>query len=529
MVIPISKDTVSVQFANAAVSNYHKVTVQFGYKDKLKEVTCVLLPESGYEVIMGINLIKEWKLMELPVMSSDDVNRVVSNFKLKPVDQLLPSVVNQEIVYLPEKDKLMSKIQAALEANKATWMKHSTVGEVEIVFETKELRKQGIWSRQASLGTVATEKVSEQIADWLKRNVIEPADDLDVHTDVGPCNTSMFIVDSAGKFRVVLNFKPLNSRIKDDTCELPCIQGLFDRIAKSNAVVFSKIDLKQAFLQIPLRLKDRNATAFTFNNTRYRFVTAPLGLKTMPSIFQRWIAALLQKKGCNNFAVNFVDDIIIFSNSVDEHVEHVKAVLNALTEYNLTIAPEKFVFCATAIPVLGLWLDVKGVRPNYSKLLNMLEWERPSTQKQKLRLLGILNYFRKFVRNFAEVVTPIREIMGKTFVWEKQKGAEEALRKVYKLLVDDGPFLYFPVKKIPLELATDASAHAIAGTLFQVVEGKTMILGYVSRVLKDAERNYSIPKKEFIAVVYCILYFEEYLKYATFKLHCFQVCGEHFG
>jgi len=122
--------------------------------------------------------------------------------------------------------------------------------------------------------------------------------------------------------------------------------------------------------------------------------------------------------------------------------------------------------------------------------------------------------------NFAEVVTPIRDIVGKKFDWYKQPNAEEALAKVYELLVKKGPFLHFPIKKVPLELATNASAHAIAGTLFQKVEGEVKILGYVSRVLKNAEKHYSIPKKEFIAVVYCILYFEEYLKYSTFKLHC---------
>lgn len=158
--------------------------------------------------------------------------------------------------------------------------------------------------------------------------------------------------------RIVHNFKPLNALISDDTADVPGINEAFNAISSANPGIFSKIDLANAYLQIPLRVDDRPLTAFTCDGERLRFVTAPLGIKTIPSQFQRELKALLQSRGCLTFCRNHIDDIIIFSATTEQHVVHVKMVLQALTDMNLTIHDKKCIFFAVQLPILGFIVRV---------------------------------------------------------------------------------------------------------------------------------------------------------------------------
>lgn len=144
----------------------------------------------------------------------------------------------------------------------------------------------GVWRNQMPLPVKACEFYEKQVQEWKRENVVEEMYDLPAfqETDTGTCNINGFAIVS-GKPRIVHNFKPLNSLIHDDTCEVPGIDVAFDKISRKRPVIYSKIDLKSAYLQIPLRKRDRNLTAFTCNGKRYRFITSPLGLKTIPSQF----------------------------------------------------------------------------------------------------------------------------------------------------------------------------------------------------------------------------------------------------
>jgi len=321
-------------------------------------------------------------------------------------------------------------------------------------------------------------------------------------------------------FAIFLNTKRIMFNLElliDDTNDVPGINDAYDCIKKSKAVLYSKIDHANAYHQIPLRRADRKVCAFTCDKVHYQFVTVPLGLKTVPSVFQRWIKILL--KDCADFTVNHIDDIIVYSNSIEEHAKHVQKVLNALTAVSLTINYEKCHFFCTRLPVLGYILEVGGVKPDLKRVFNMLSWDRPNNRKKLQSLLGIINFFRKFIPHATEMMYPIMRIKGKTFDWYKQAGAEKAYNNIYKTLVTKGPFLHFPIDNIPIELATDASEHAIGATLFQVVNGEFKFLGFNSRVLKDAELRYSIPKKELVSIIHHVKYYRHLLYGKQFRLH----------
>lgn len=158
--------------------------------------------------------------------------------------------------------------------------------------------------------------------------------------------------------------------------------------------------------------------------------------------------------------------------------------------------------------------------PNASKLCNMLQWPRPSTLKMVQRWIGIVNFFRRFLYDAAELLHPWMAIRAKKFNWDEQPGAEEALHKIYNALMSSGAFLMYPLPNVVMELATDASDNAIGAILFQRLEnGEPRYLGFNSRKLKDAERRYSVPKKELIAILYNVRYYRDYLIGRPFKLH----------
>jgi len=511
-------DAVSIQYANEELSTGFSVKVPFHYKAYYGDTTFIVVDKLTHPVIIGLDLIYEIPqlLNYEPTIPSSKIKELLKEFKANPI-----TIQEQEAVkYYSEKDSLMKLIKDSLLENLETIDKKSTIGEIAIHFKNEKDRRKGLWRPQMPLSKQAMQFYKKQVDEWLEEGVIEPMIDLKGHYKMylGAFNINAFYIFSS-KERIVHNFKALNTLIEDDTNIIPGINDAFNKIAGAKPVIYTKIDLKSAYLQVPLREDDRSICAFTCDGIRYRFITAPLGLKVIPSQFQRWLKALLQKFGCSSYTVNHLDDIIIYSTSVEEHVTHVRQVLKALTSVNLTVNEKKCIWFATQLPVLGFWLQTNGIRPNLTKICNMLEWTRPTTRKEVQRLLGIINFFRRFIPNISDLLHPIMQIRAKNFVWEQVSGAEQAYQDVYKALMSSKAFLHFPVEGIEFDLHTDASNTAIAATLSQVVDGERRYLGYHSRVLQGSEVNYSVPKKELLSIVFHTKYYRDYLQSGHFNLY----------
>jgi len=514
-----------VTFANQQDQYCDVVMLQISADGYSKLHPFVVLPKATSPLIIGIDLIKEWHLLYEMSETAEYIHEQLQKHRMTDVDFILDEP--QDIVLHSNQERLLLIIQPHIDANLATESTHSTIGEISIDFHDDgddgngPSRTKGVWRDQMPLSITALEFYEDEVEKWKKANIIEEIFDIRSHHEKGKkgsFNTNGFAIMS-GKLRIVHNFKPINDLIRDDTRSIPGIDVAFEAISRSKPVIYSKIDLKSAYLQIPLKERDRSITAFSCGNKRYRFITAPLGLKTIPSQFHRWIKGLLQLHGCSLYTVNHLDDIIVFSSSVEEHITHVQQVLNALTSVSLTIQKSKCIFFATTLPVLGFVLQTNGIRPNTKKIFNMPEWQRPNTRKRVQSLVGILNFFRRFVNNFSERVYPIMNIKQRRFNWAEQQGAEDAYQDLYKALMSSNAFLYFPDMHVPLELATDASATTIGATLFQRIAGEVRILGFNSRVLKDTEMRYSIPKKELISVLYHIKHYHHLLYGRKFHLY----------
>jgi hypothetical protein len=521
------KNTIELEFADGRKETCDTAALIVNHDGTSRRYVFAVMKDvsSLYDCIFGLDIIIDYQIV-IPFISSEVIRTLTGKHKVKPVDQIIDEESKRAlsgIIFHHHSEQFMTQIDDCIVRNEATQGTHSTIGEIEINFVDENNRKLGSWSRQMKIPAAAEEEVRKTIQKWKDEGIIEEFIDLKCRQTpddqlTGPFNTNGFLTFS-GKWRFVHNFKPINGLIVDDTNDIPAIDYVFERVASSGAVIFSRIDLRSAYLQIPLRRSDRNVTAFTVWNKRYRFVTAPLGLKHIPSSFQRMIKALLQEKGCADYACNFIDDIIIYSKSSEDHVSHIRTVLDALTGVNLTIQRTKCHFFCEQVPLLGYWLSKSGIQPNMDKLCNMMQWKRPSTYREVQKFCGIIGFFRRFIPHATELLLPIRSIPHKKFDWNSDPAWEEAYQRVFNELVQKVPFLQFPIKDIPIEMATDASNTAIGAEIFQMVNGEKRHLGFHSRTLSDCERRYSIPKKELLSIISHCNHYRELLVGRLFKLH----------
>lgn len=205
---------------------------------------------------------------------------------------------------------------------------------------------------------------------------------------------------------------------------------------------------------------------------------------------------------CSDFTHSYIDDLLVFSPDPETHVRHVQSVLHALTSASLTINKDKSHFFMTRVPFLGVILHPRGYAANVKRVTNMLDWKRPHNRKTLKSLLGIINYFRRFIPKAAHRAHCLFAIRGDRFHWNDEH--ETAFRDIHQALVEHLPFLHFPVPGQRLELETDASDTAIGGALFQRQDNQKRYIAFHSRTLREHERNYTTPKKELLSAAYFI-------------------------
>ena len=356
--------------------------------------------------------------------------------------------------------------------------------------------------------------VTEKVTEWFESGKIEECPGSPYHT---PLLVAQKMVDGVPKLaRLCTDQRGLNTQLPDVNYPLPNIKELFQNLAHSK--YFTKLDLKESFLQFPLKEEHRFKTAFSWNDKLYQFVGTPFGLKHISFIFQRVISDILKKFP---FALCYIDDIVVFSNSVEEHVEHVKQVLQELTRYSLKLKIEKCSFCSEKISLLGHIISHAGIQIDSEKCMQAINWNRPETGNQMQSFLGLTNYFRDFIPNYAHITAPLDDLRKVDVIsdelWtEKHETAFTNLKK--SLLA--APILSYPDYSKPFSIASDASNNGIGAMLFQEYDGTKKYVAFVSRSLSVSEKKYTTPKKELLAIVFAMKKFHPFIWGSKFILYC---------
>lgn len=310
-----------------------------------------------------------------------------------------------------------------------------------------------------------------------------------------------------GSIRVCVDFRKLNEKTCPDRYPVACLPDLFVEIGGKN--IYSSIDLMQGFLQVPLCESSRKYTAFSVPKGHYEFNRMPFGLQGSPITFTRLVNTVLHGLLGKSVFV-YMDDILICTDTIEEHLKVLKEVLKRLRFAGLKVKLAKCEFLKRKIVYLGHVISKEGVRVNDEKVKAIVNFPVPKTRKQIRSFLGMSGFFRRFVRNFSTIASPLTDLLREDvkFVWGDSQ--QLAFEKLKNALVNP-PVLKFPDFSQPFTLVTDASQEGIGACLMQKFEGKLHPIAFYSRKFKTRgsnERLMSVVDKEAFAVVSSLVHFK---------------------
>jgi hypothetical protein len=320
-----------------------------------------------------------------------------------------------------------------------------------------------------------------------------------------------------GSVRVCGDYKAVNAEIEDDGYKLPNAQDMFAKIAQNGKVpqVYSVLDLAGAFNQL---LLDSESSQLLVLNTHQGLMGTNrlcFGVKTAPAQFQATMDKILSGvKG----VFCYIDDILVVTESVEEHLTVLKQVFERLTKYNVKLNQVKCRFFQQEIQYLGHKLSADGIRPLQGKLEAIQKAKRPTNVSELKSLLGMINYYGKFLPNLATTLHPLYSLLQHDVRWFWSNDCEQSFIQVKEMLTGDNVLTHFDPNK-PLILGVDASPYGLGAVLSHKMEdGSERPLAYASRTLSPAERNYPQIEKEGLAIIYGIKKFHMYLYGVKFTL-----------
>lgn len=283
-----------------------------------------------------------------------------------------------------------------------------------------------------------------------------------------------------GSIRLCLDARKLNTRTKRDAYPLAHVGRILGRLGKTRYL--STIDLKDAFLQIPLCPESKPLTAFCIQGRgMFQYTRLPFSLTNSPATLSRLMDKILGAGALEPQIFVYLDDIIVASETFEEHIKLLEEVAKRLREANLSINLKKSQFCRFDVPFLGYLLSCDGLKPDPSKVQAILDFEAPKTIRQIRRFLGMVNYYRRFIGDFSEIPAPISDLLaGKPKIVRWTSEAEQAFRKIKERLIT-APILANPDFDKEFSVQTDVSDRAVAGVLSQLQEGSERAISFFFR------------------------------------------------
>ena len=312
-----------------------------------------------------------------------------------------------------------------------------------------------------------------------------------------------------GGLRPCIDFRPTNNKTIKNRHPLPRIDESQDRLLGSEW--FTAIDIRDAFNRIRMKEGEEWKTAFRTRWGHYEYTVMPFGLTNAPASFQKLINDTLREY-LDDFVVAYLDDILIFSKTYQEHVEHVKKVLRKLQERDLPVKLSKCEFHKHEVRFLGYIVSKDGLSADPKKIESIRDWPEPTTVKEVQAALGLFNYYRKFIKDFSKIAAPLTELTKKDIPFRFETDQRKAFNELKRLLTESPLLIIFDPEKEAI-LETDASDGAIGASLNQVgSDGKRRPVAFYSRKMTGPERNYDIHDKELLAVVEAFRTWRVYLE-----------------
>lgn len=328
--------------------------------------------------------------------------------------------------------------------------------------------------------------------------------------------------DASGekKFRMVIDYRKLNEKTISDRYPMPEIGYVIDQLKGQK--YFSTLDLASGFHQIKMKASDIEKTAFSINNGKYEFTRMPFGLKNAPATFQRALDDVLRNY-IGKICYVYIDDVIVFGKDLNEHLKNLNIICKTLKDAGLKIQLDKSEFLHQEVEFLGYVINSEGIKPNAKKIEAINLYPVPKTLRDLRGFLGMMGYYRRFVKDFAKIAKPLTNLLrGEKNPSSNRKisfnDKEKQCFQKMKSLLSSSDILIYPDFNQPFILTTDASDFAIGAVLSQGELGKDKPIHFASRTLSKAEEGFSVPEKEMLAIFWALQTFRNYLYGAKLKI-----------
>ena len=383
-------------------------------------------------------------------------------------------------------------------------------GRVEGVFHDVDVGdSRPIKQHPYRVGPQKREAMAKEVKYMLENNIIERG--------VGPWSSpSILHPKSDGSWRFCTDFRKVNAVTKSDCFPIPRIEDLVDQVGDAKFV--TKIDLLKGYWQVPLTERAQEISSFCTPDGLFRYQVMPFGMKNSGSTFQRFMTLVID--GLGNTKV-YIDDIIVYSDTWEEHVAALKRLFKRLRKYKATVNLAKSDFAEATVIYLGHVVGQGKVLPVFAKVQSIIDFPVPQEKKSLMRMLGMCGFYRKFCPNFSTVVAPLTGLLKKNVPFEWTEECQKAFENVKKILTND-PVLITPDYNKEFRLYTDSSDVAVGAALMQFgKDGLEHPISYFSRKLLPAQRNYATVEKEALALLLALKHYDVYVGCSKFPVQVF--------
>ncbi|XP_076053650.1 uncharacterized protein LOC143032655 [Oratosquilla oratoria] len=355
------------------------------------------------------------------------------------------------------------------------------------------------------LNPTKRECLRKEVNSLIDQGIIEPS-----HSPwSSPC---ILIPKSNNTYRLVVDYRRVNEKTKADAYPLPRIEDIIDNLG--SATYLTKLDFLHGFYQISLHPDAKEITAIVTPDGLYHFNVMPFGLRNSPATYQRLINTLIT--GLPGVR-SYLDDIIIYSKTWEEHLTQLYNFLSRADQARLTLNLAKSEFGQVQVAYLGHAVGNSMVKPLDLKVKAITNLPRPTNRREVRRVLGMFGYYRRYCKKFAEIAEPLTNLLRKDQRFQWTPTCDQAFAQL-KSLLKHSPVLITPDYTLPFHLYTDSSEVGIGAALLQERHGTKRVVAYFSRKLKPSQRHYSTIEKECLALIEAFRHFEPIIG-GHFEIH----------
>jgi hypothetical protein len=366
-------------------------------------------------------------------------------------------------------------------------------------------------SKLYPLSPAQLSELRSQLTELLDRGFIRPSE--------SPYGAPiLFVKKHDGGWRMCVDYRDLNKITVRNQHPLPRIDEMFQQL--QGAKYFSKLDLASGYHQIRMHPDSIETTAFKCKYGHFEYTVMPFGLKNAPGTFQAVMNRVLGPY-LDDFCMVYLDDILIYSKTLEEHLTHLRKILTLLRKHQFYCKRSKCLFLQSEVPYLGFLITADGLKVDPSKIAAIREWPTPTCVSELRSFMGLVQFFDNFIPHFADVSFPLTQLFKKDAAWEWTPVQDTAFLEL-KRLTTESPCLIVPDPSLPYVIHTDASGFAVGCALFQGQGAGLQPVAFESRKLQPPERNLAPYDRELLGIVHALTKWRHLLLGAQFTLYTDQ-------